>query len=200
MELQHRVNDECIWVGLPPAHNMPPREDRAVKAPSPTFDPKWRFCMGYQLLNKLTTVQPMPQGDIRVKQHKLCGKRWISKGDFTGGFYANSIAEESQPYTAFYAGPQGYRAWTWMPFGLTGAPTSFGEMTANALGDLVSNIIELLADDFGTAEDDFEQKMNNLRTVFQRVHKRQLSLSPQKTELFMTEVLFTGERVRQLRI
>ena len=23
-ELQHRVNDECIWVGLPPAHNMLP--------------------------------------------------------------------------------------------------------------------------------------------------------------------------------
>ena len=112
----------------------------------------------------------------------------------------NSIAEESQPYTAFYAGPRGYRAWTRMLFGLMGAPMSFGEMTANALGDLVSNIIELLADNFGTAEDDFEQKMNNLCTVFQCVRERQLSLSPQKTELFMTEVLFAGERVRQLRI
>ena len=112
----------------------------------------------------------------------------------------NSIAEESQLYTAFYAGPQGYRAWTWMPFGLTGAPTSFGEMTANALGDLVSNIIELLADDFGTAEDNLKQKMNNLHTVFQRVHECQLSLSPQKTKLFMTEVLFAGKRVGQLRI
>ena len=142
----------------------------------------------------------MPQGDIRVKQHKLCGKRWISKGNFTGGFYANSIAEESQPYTAFYAGPRGYRAWTQMPFGLTGEPTSFGEMTANALGDLVSNIIELLADDFGTAEDNFEQKMNNLCTILQHIREHQLSLSPQKTELFMTEVLFAGERVGQLGI
>ena len=66
-ELQHRVNDKCIWVGLPLAHNMLPQEDRVVKAPPPIFDPKWRFCMGYQLLNKLTTVQPMPQGDIRAK-------------------------------------------------------------------------------------------------------------------------------------
>lgn len=199
-ELQHRVNDECIRVGLPPAHDMPPREDKAAKAPPPTSDPKWRFCMGYQLLNKSTTVRPMPQGDIRAKQHKLCGKRWISKGDFTGGFYANSIAEESQPYTAFYAGPRGYRAWTRMPFGLTGAPTSFGEMTANALGDLAGNILELLADDFGTAGDDFKQKMDNLRTILQRVRERQLSLSPQKTELFMTEILFAGERVGQLGI
>ena len=87
-----------------------------------------------------------------------------------------------------------------MPFGLTGAPMLFGEMTANTLGDLVGNIIELLADDFRTAEDDFEQKMNNLRTVFQRIHERQLSLSPQKTESFMTEVLFAGKRVGQLGI
>ena len=117
-----------------------------------------------------------------------------------GGFYANSITEESQPYTAFYAGPRGYRAWTWMPFGLTGAPMSFGEMTANALGDLVGNIIELLADDFGTAEDNFKQKINNLCTILQHVREHQLSLSPQKTELFMTEVLFTGECVGQLGI
>ena len=100
----------------------------------------------------------------------------------------------------FYASPRGYRAWTRMPFGLMGAPTSFGEMTANALGDLVGNIIELLADDFRTAEDDFKQKMNNLCTVFQRIRKHQLSLSPQKTELFMTAVLFAGEHVGQLRI
>ena len=77
---------------------------------------------------------------------------------------------------------------------------SFGKMTANALGDLVSNIIELLVDDFGTAEDNFKQKMNNLCTVFQHIRERQLSLSPQKTKLFMTEVLFADKRVRQLGI
>ena len=156
--------------------------------------------MGYKLLNQSTKVRPMPQGDIRAKQHKLCGKRWISKGDFTGGFYATRVAEESQPYTAFYAGARGYRAWVRMPFGLTGAPTSFGEMTAKALGDLVGDIMELLADDFGTAGDEFEQKMGNLCTIFQRVRKRQLSLSPQKTELFMTKVIFTGKCVGKLGV
>ena len=103
----------------------------------------------------------MPQGDIRVKQHKLCGKHWILKGDFTGGFYATKVTEESQPYTAFYAGVWGYRAWVQMPFRLTGAPTSFGEKTVKVLGDLVGDIMELLADDFGTAGDKFKQKMGN---------------------------------------
>ena len=67
--------------------------------------------MGYKLLNQSTKVRLMPQGDIRAKQHKLCGKHWILKGDFTGGFYAMKVTEESQPYTAFNAGARGYRAW-----------------------------------------------------------------------------------------
>ena len=87
-----------------------------------------------------------------------------------------------------------------MPFRLTGAPTLFGEMTAKALGDLVGDIMELLADDFGTAGDGFEQKMGNLHTIFQRVRERQLSLSPQKTELFMTEVIFAGECIGKLGV
>ena len=60
--------------------------------------------------------------------------------------------------------------------------------------------MELLADDFGTVGDEFEQKMGNLCTIFQRVHKCQLSLSPQKTELLMTEVIFTGECVGKLGV
>ena len=87
-----------------------------------------------------------------------------------------------------------------MPFGLTGAPTSFGEMTANALGDLVGRILELLADDFGTAGDNSKQKLDNLCMILQHVCKCQLSLSPQKTELFMTEILFAGEHIGQLSI
>ena len=46
----------------------------------------------------------------------------------------------------------------------------------------------------------FEQKMGNLRTIFQQVHKCQLSLSPQKTELFMTKVIFTGKSVGKLGV
>ena len=55
-ELQHRVNDECIQIGLPPAHDLPPQEEGAMERSMPMHDPKWRFCIGYTLLNQLTKV------------------------------------------------------------------------------------------------------------------------------------------------
>ena len=55
-ELQHRVNDECIQIGLPPAHDLPPQEEGAMEISMPMHDPKWRFCIGYTLLNQLMKV------------------------------------------------------------------------------------------------------------------------------------------------
>ena len=45
------------------------------------------------------------------------------------------------------------------------------------------------------AGDVFIDKLANLQTFFLRCREESLSLSPQKTQLFMSEVIFTGERV-----
>jgi hypothetical protein len=83
------------------------------------------------------------------------------------GFYACPVAKESQPYTAFYAGPCGYMTWNQMPFGFTGAPTTFHSVTARALGDLVGTLVELFTDDGGVAGDDFTEKITTLRIILE---------------------------------
>ncbi|KIJ15365.1 hypothetical protein PAXINDRAFT_42413, partial [Paxillus involutus ATCC 200175] len=50
-------------------------------------------------------------------------------------------------------------------------------------------------DDTGMAGDNFEEKLGRLRKFFERVREKKLSLSPQKTRLFMTEAVFAGARV-----
>ncbi|KIJ14147.1 hypothetical protein PAXINDRAFT_42347, partial [Paxillus involutus ATCC 200175] len=50
-------------------------------------------------------------------------------------------------------------------------------------------------DDTGMAGDNFEEKLGRLHKFFERVRKKKLSLSPQKTCLFMTEAVFAGARV-----
>lgn len=82
-----------------------------------------------------------------------------------------------------------------MPFGLTGATSCFNDVTAKALHGLVSTMIQLFVDDGAMAGDIFRDKLANLRTFFTHCHEESLSLSPQKTKLFMTEVVFTGEHV-----
>ena len=64
--------------------------------------------------------------------------------DFANGFYACKIWEEDQPYICFYVEGCRYFKYLCMPFGLTGAPSMFGEMTAKTLGDLVGMLFELM--------------------------------------------------------
>lgn len=195
-KLIHCLEEQCIVADRPPSENLPPQDkilervnDNAPKTP------KYWFCMNYGELNKSTLVRPMPQGDIHSMQHNLCRKCWISKFGFALGFYACPVIKESQPYAVFYAGPHGHMTWNRMPFSFMGALTTFHGVMARALRDLVETLAELFTDDGGVTGDDFTEKMATLCTIFKRVHCEDLSLSLQKTSLFMAEVVFAGECV-----
>lgn len=152
-ELKHRVNDQCITAGIPGEFDLPPRPAAEDSYRAPAGPPKWRVCQNYAELNKVSTVPPMLQGDIRTKQQKLCGQRWRSMFDFAAGFYAVEIHEDTRPYLVFYDECRGFLTYARMPFGLTGAPTCFNDMTARELGDLKDNLFQLFIDDGGMAGD-----------------------------------------------
>jgi hypothetical protein len=179
-KLKHRVNDQCVAAGLEPAHNLPERT-----TPTPNDEdqgkPKWRVCQNFGEVNKLTEIAPMLQGDIRAKQQRLAGHRWVSVFDFASGFYAVAIDTESRPYLAFYVEGRGYLQYARMPFGLTGAPSEFAHLTATKLHDLITKIMELFVDDGGAAANRFEEMMEKLRTIFQCIRDTGLSLSASKT-------------------
>ena len=194
--LKHRVNDECISAGFPSAfEDLPPVEEAEKEPVPPLTQNKWRVCQDFAELNQVTKVPPMPQGDIRRKQQNLSGHRWITVFDFANGFYACEIKPEDQPYICFYVEGRGYFAYLRMPFGLTGAPSTFGGMTAKALGDLTGILFELFVDDGGMAGDNFEIMLANTRQLLQRVCETGLSLSASKSKFFVTEATFAGGRV-----
>ena len=195
-ELQHRVNNECITHGIAPKFDLPPRTAPTPDDGDSQGEPKWRICQNFSQINKLTQVAPMPQGDIRAKQQRLSGHRWVSGFDFAAGFYALSVATESRPYTCFYVEGRGYFRYKRMPFGLTGGPSSFANMTAQHLFDLlVEEIMELFVDDGGAAADTFREMMDKLTKIFTRIRECGLSLSASKSEFFMTEMVFAGATV-----
>lgn len=196
LEIQHRLNDACDAEGIPREFpDLPQREPAAASTTKEEKTAKYRICQNFGELNKVTQVAPMPQGDIRTKQQALCGERWVSIFDFAAGFYAVEVDKDSQPYTSFYVEGRGYYCYQKMPFGLTGAPSTFAKMTADALGDMVGRAIQLFVDDGGMAGSDFETKLTNLEALFTRCRATGLSLSAQKTKLFQSEVVFAGERV-----
>lgn len=196
-KIQHRVNDQCVTAGMEDMfEKLGPRETKAENtdsdAPQVT---KWRVCQDFAELNKVTKVPPMPQGDIRAKQQNLSGHRWVSVFDFASGFYACEIDIEDRLYICFYVEGRGYFCYKRMPFGLTGAPSTFAQMTARALGDLIGILFELFVDDGGMAGDNFNTMLQNTHILLQQVRDTGLSLSATKSRFFMSEATFAGGRV-----
>jgi hypothetical protein len=195
LELQHQINDQCIAAGLPPSFDLPPRPPETMQTEMTQKPPSWRVCHDYHELNSKTKVAALPPGDIQRKQGLLSGHRWVSVFDFAKGFYACTTAEEIRPYLCFYVEGRGLFTYCKMPMGLTGVPSTFGKTTGGALGDMVGTKIQLFVDDGGMAGDVFEDKMADLRVVFERIREHRLSLSAQKMQFFMTEATFAGNRV-----
>ena len=64
-ELQHKVNNECVKYGLPAAFDLPPCPPPSDDASTVIPPQKWRLCQDLGEINKVTTIAPVPQGDIR---------------------------------------------------------------------------------------------------------------------------------------
>ena len=138
----------------------------------------------------------MPQGNIRAKQQRLCGHRWVSGFDFAAGFYAVTVAPESRPYTVFYVEGRGYFWYKHMPFGLTGAPSTFGHMTATRMHEpIMDGTMELFLVDVGTAANTLEEMLEKLTRIFTLVRKHKLSLLASKCKFFMTTMVFAGASI-----
>ena len=83
-----------------------------------------------------------------------------------------------------------------MPFRLTGAPSTFADMTVKHMADLLADgTMELFVDDGGSAAETFNEMMGKLTRIFTRIRERGLSLSASKSEFFMTEIVFAGTTV-----
>ena len=196
-ELKHKVNKQCLDQGLPNEFDLPPipepNLEHAAKRNTPI---KWRMCQDFGGINKVTEIAPVPQGDIRAKQLRLSGHRYVHIFDFAAGFYGVTVHPDSQPYITFYVEGRGYFAYLRMPFGVTGGPSEFGHVTGERFYDLIAEaILELFVDDGGMAADSFEEGLKKLRTLLERVRREKMSLSPSKLKVFMTEAVFAGAQV-----
>ena len=196
-ELKYKVNEQCLHHGLPNEFEMPHQPEINPKPPATQKTPtKWRMCQDFGGINKVTEIAPVPQGDIRAKQLRLSGHRYLHVFDFAAGFYGIAVHPESQPYITFFVEGRGYFAYQRMPFGVTGGPSEFGHVTGERFHDLIAKtILELFVDDGGMASDSFDEGMEKLRILLDRVRRERMSLSPSKLKLFMSEAVFAGAQV-----
>ena len=150
-----------------------------------------RLCVDYRQLNKKTSkdAYPLPLPD--EVQDCLAGSTVFSTLDLQSGYWQMPVHEEDIPKTAFCPGPgMGLFQFTRMPFGLTGAPSSFQRLMNRIFRNLP--FVTTYIDDILVHSADIEQHKDHLRQVFQKLQESGLTLRGQKCHFGMTKVTYLG--------
>ena len=150
-----------------------------------------RMCIDYRELNKKTVkdAYPLPLAD-EVQDH-LAGSTIFSTLDLRSGYWQMPVHQSDQYKTAFCPGPGlGLFQFKRMPFGLTGAPSSFQRMMDKLFRDLpfVSSYI----DDVLIHSPDVSTHSEHLQEVFRRLREAGLTLRGQKCHIGLSQVSYLG--------
>lgn len=150
-----------------------------------------RICVDYRALNAVTKKDSFPLPYISDAVSQFNNNKYFSTLDLLAGYHQIAMDESSKEMTAFSTG-DGLYQYTRMPFGITNGPASFSRLMSIVLSGLPIDVAQAYLDDILVAGSDFDDHLNNLASVFDRLAKHGLKLSADKCELFRTEVKYLG--------
>ncbi|GBN56664.1 Retrovirus-related Pol polyprotein from transposon 297, partial [Araneus ventricosus] len=131
-------------------------------------DGSTRFCVDYRKLNEITIKDSYPLPRIDDTMDALNGSQWFSTLDLKSGYWQVEIQPEDKENTSFTTG-QGLWQFKVMPFGLCNAPATFERLMETVLRGLTSEACLVYLDDIIIVGRTFQEHLNNIRKVFQRL-------------------------------
>ena len=153
-----------------------------------------RFCIDYRQLNTLTRKDSYPLPRIDSCMDALGGAKYFSTLDLKSGYWQVALDEESAQKAAFVT-RKGVWRFNVLPFGLSNAPAIFQRLMDLVLAGLTWQICLAFLDDVIVMSATFEQHLERLTQVFDRIKKANLKLHPGKCKLFQERVKFLGSIV-----
>ena len=154
-------------------------------------DGRIRICVDYRKLNSVTKLESFPLPNIEDNLAQFAGAQYFSTLDLLSGYHQVALAESSKEKTAF-ATERGLYQYRVMPQGACGSPATFQRLMNVVLGGIPSCRALAYLDDILVVGTSFDDHMNNLGEVFERLRAHGLKLSVGKCNLFKSEVLYLG--------
>lgn len=160
----------------------------------PKPDGSIRFCIDYRKLNKITRKdnQPLPRIDDLLDSFQK--SKWFTSLDLAAGYWQVPMKPEDIEKTAFITHLGTYEFLV-MPFGLCNAPATFQRMMNIIFEDLLFKFIKIYLDDCNIHSKTFEEHLQHLEEVFNRLRKAGLKLKPSKCHFCSPEIKFLGHIV-----
>lgn len=114
----------------------------------------------------------------------LSVSKYFSVLDMKSGYHQVEIEEEQKERTAFTVGPLGFFEYVRMPFGLSNAPATYQRLMEQCLDGLHLRICFIYLDDVIIFSNSFEEHIDRLQRVFERIMQCGLKLSPKNVHFF----------------
>jgi deoxyuridine 5'-triphosphate nucleotidohydrolase len=157
---------------------------------------KKRLCVDYRKLNSVTKKDAYPLPRIDEMMDALGKAKWFSSTDLTNGFWQIGMHPDSVQKTAFIS-REGLYEFNVMPFGVCNGPPTFQRAMDNMLGNYNWKFAMVYIDDINIFSETFEEHLEHLRLVFQRIREAGLKLNKAKCNFVRKELLFLGHVINK---
>jgi hypothetical protein len=154
-----------------------------------------RLCIDYRKLNKVTKPDAFPLPRIDDMLESFGQAKWFTTLDLASGYWQVGMNPEDVEKTAFRT-PYGLYEFLVMPFGLSYAPGTFQRLMNHILHEYLNDFVAVYLDDIiiftkGT----FEQHIEQLAKVFQKLREAKLKIKISKCHFCLPNIHFLGHVV-----
>ncbi len=150
-----------------------------------------RFCIDFREVNNVTIKDAYAIANIQDCLDALKGAQYFCCMDLASGYWQVALHPRDKEKTAFPT-RQGLFQFTVMAFGLTNAPGTFQRLMEQVLRGLQWRTALAYLDDLVVFGRTFEETLERLQEVLQRLRQAGLKLKPSKCNFFQTEVRYLG--------
>ena len=160
-------------------------------------DGSLRFCVYFRQLNAATVKKSHPIPRIDDLLDALHGARWFSTLDLKSVYWQVPIQEQDKEKTAFRTSSGQLFEFNQVPFGLCNAPATFSRLMDRIPAGLHWETCLFYLDDIIVFAATWEEHLDRLRQVFERLRHAKLKLGADKCTFAAREVSYLGHRVTE---
>ena len=113
------------------------------------------------------------------------------------GHHNVEIEEQYKERTAFTLGPLSFYEHKKMPFGLANSPATYQRLMETILLDLNLKICFVYLDDVIIFSNTYQEHLNRVDKVFNRLKEAGLKLAPKKCSFFVRKVKYVGHIISE---
>ena len=140
---------------------------------------KWRFCVDFHELNKITILDAYPMLRADYIFAALARKQWFSIMDTLKGYHQMQLKEEDRFKMAFIS-HKGLYQFKRLRFGLRNAPAMFQRMMDEVVGSLRWQAALVYIDDLLVYSDTWDEHLKHLGYVLSAAEKAGMKFSISK--------------------